>query len=163
MTIGYSHIMVPVDGSKAAEAALNKGAKIAVSNKAHLDILMVLNTSQYGYYYGGLVDGDVINDMVDDTSDYLNELRQEVQKKYPDLNADVHIRFGNPKTVISLEFPKDHHTDLIIMGATGMGRIQRVVEGSVTAFVNRNAHCDVIVVRTDENNQPLLHGKGKQK
>lgn len=153
MNTHYSNVLVPLDGSKQAEMALQKGAKITVANNAHLDILMVLNTSQYGYSYGGLVDGDVINNLVDDSTTYLKQQLADLQKKYPELNADIHIRFGNPKTVISFEFPKDYHSDLIVMGATGMGRLQRVVEGSVTAFVNRNATCDVIVVRTDLNNE----------
>lgn len=155
MNTHYSNVLVPLDGSKQAEMALQKGAKITVTNEGHLDILMVLNTSQYGYSYGGLVDGDVINNLVDDSTAYLKQQLADLQKKYPELNADIHIRFGNPKTVISFEFPKDYHSDLIVMGATGMGRLQRVVEGSVTAFVNRNAACDVIVVRTDLNNEPI--------
>lgn len=159
MNTHYSNVLVPIDGSKQAEMALQKGAKITVSNKGHLDILMVLNTSQYGYSYGGLVDGDVINNLVDDSTNYLKQQLADLQKQFPELNADIHIRFGNPKTVISFEFPKDYHSDLIIMGATGMGRLQRVVEGSVTAFVNRNAACDVIVVRTDLNNKLLKSTK----
>ncbi|MCY9806486.1 universal stress protein [Lentilactobacillus senioris] len=155
MNTHYSNVLVPLDGSKQAEMALQKGAKITVTNEGHLDILMVLNTSQYGYSYGGLVDGDVINNLVDDSTAYLKQQLADLQKKYPELNANIHIRFGNPKTVISFEFPKDYHSDLIVMGATGMGRLQRVVEGSVTAFVNRNATCDVIVVRTDLNNEPI--------
>ncbi len=64
-------------------------------------------------------------------------------------NLDIHIRLGNPKTIISFDFPRDHHNDMIIIGASGLSRMQRAVMGSVTSYVKRNAPVDVLVVRTD--------------
>jgi nucleotide-binding universal stress UspA family protein len=41
-----------------------------------------------------------------------------------------------------------------MMGATGLNAVERVLEGSVTTYVQRNALTDVIVVKTDlENTQ----------
>ncbi len=154
MEANYKTILVPVDGSKQAEDALAKGALIAKNNHAHLDVLHVLSTTQYGYNYGGMVDGDVINNLVEDTTDYLNKLTDRIKKEAGIDDVNIHIRFGNPKTVISFEFPRDHQSDLIVIGATGMSRLQRVLEGSVSSFVNRNAHCDVMVARTKQTDEP---------
>ena len=60
MESNYKTILVPVDGSNQSEDALAKGAQFAKNNDAHLDVLHVLSTQQYGYNYGGMVDGDVI-------------------------------------------------------------------------------------------------------
>ena len=68
------------------------------------------------------------------------------------LDVSIHIRFGNPKQVIAKDFPKDHHNDLIVIGTTGLSSVERFVLGSVTNYVNRNALCDVLVVRTEDNN-----------
>ncbi|WP_268912492.1 universal stress protein [Lentilactobacillus sp. SPB1-3] len=155
METSYKKVLVPVDGSKQAEGALLKGATIAKLNGAHLDVLHVLSTTQYGYNYGGMVDGDVINNLVEDTTQYLNKLVAEIKQKTGFDDIDVHIRFGNPKTVISFEFPKDHNIDLTVIGATGMSRLQRVLEGSVSSFVNRNSDHDVMVVRTTMDNKPI--------
>ncbi len=38
---------------------------------------------------------------------------------------------------------------MIIIGASGLSRMQRAVMGSVTSYVKRNAPVDVLVVRTD--------------
>lgn len=154
MEANYKTILVPVDGSSQSEDALAKGALIAHNNNAHLDVLHVLSTTQYGYNYGGMVDGDVINNLVEDTTDYLNKLTNRIKKESGVDDISIHIRFGNPKTVIAFEFPRDHKSNLIVMGATGMSRLQRVLEGSVSSFVNRNAHCDVMVIRTDTNMKP---------
>ncbi|MBU9790155.1 universal stress protein [Lentilactobacillus sp. IMAU92037] len=154
MESNYNNILVPVDGSAQSEDALAKGALIAHNNGAHLDVLHVLSTQQYGYNYGGMVDGDVINNLVEDTTDYLNKSVDRIKKEADLDDIQIHIRFGNPKTVIAFEFPKDHKSDLIVMGATGMSRLQRVLEGSVSSFVNRSAKCDVMVVRTNKENKP---------
>ena len=39
----YRNILVPVDGSKTAEKALERATEIALRNKAHLDILNVID------------------------------------------------------------------------------------------------------------------------
>lgn len=62
---------------------------------------------------------------------------------------DVHysIEFGSPKTIIAHDFPKKHQTDLIVLGATGLNAVERLLIGSVTEYVTRTAECDVIVIR----------------
>ena len=66
-------------------------------------------------------------------------------------DVSIHIRFGNPKRVIAREFPADHDTDLIVIGASGVSGVERFMVGSVTNYVNRTARCDVLVVRTGDN------------
>ena len=40
--------------------------------------------------------------------------------------------------------PLDHQPDLIVMGRTGLTALERVLVGSVTAYVQRFAPCDVL-------------------
>ena len=42
---------------------------------------------------------------------------------------------------------KDLEADLIVMGSRGHSRIRRAIEGSISDFVVRHAHCPVMVVR----------------
>lgn len=141
----YTNILVPVDGSKEAELALNKAVQVAKLNKAHLDILNVLDTKQFIGGYGGMLSGDAIYQISEDAQDYLKNLAESIQSKYDIKDEDlaVHVRFGNPKTVISHDFPKDHKNDLIMIGATGLNAVERVLVGSVTEYVNQHALCDV--------------------
>ncbi|MBO8441671.1 MAG: universal stress protein, partial [Firmicutes bacterium] len=46
--------------------------------------------------------------------------------------------------------------DLIMIGATGLNAVERILIGSVTEYVTRTAQCDVLVVRTDLENKPAL-------
>ncbi|USS85708.1 universal stress protein [Fructilactobacillus ixorae] len=148
----YKHILVPVDGSKLAEAALFKAAEVAIRNEARLDVLNVLNTTSFGFSYG-VVDGDAITDMVNDELDYLKKLIQRVKKATGIEDIHMHLRFGSPRNVITYDFPHDYQVDLIMMGATGKNAVSRLLVGSVTSFVNTHARCDVAVVRTGMDNQ----------
>ena len=137
----YDRLLVPVDGSKEAELAFNKAIKVALANRAHLDVLNVLDTKQFIGSYGGMISGDAVYQLTQDAQEYLDNLKDQAK-------SDIHIRFGNPKTVIATDFPHDHHNDLIVIGATGLNAVERVLVGSVTEYVNRTAPCDVLIVKT---------------
>jgi len=155
MEQNYANILVPVDGSVQAELALKKAVIVAQQNNAHVDLLSVLRINHYGFYVSGSMPGGVIHDLVQDATSYLNSLIETTQAATGFKDMSVHVRFGNPKTVIAHEFIKDHQNDSIVLGATGMSAVARVVEGSVTAYVSRMAAVDVFVVRTDEAGQAI--------
>ena len=48
------------------------------------------------------------------------------------------------------EIQPEYENDLIIGGSTGKNFLQRLVVGSVAAYVIRSARCDVLVARTKE-------------
>lgn len=58
--------------------------------------------------------------------------------------------YGTTKTIIARDFPKKHDIDLIVVGATGLNAVERLLIGSVTEYVTRTANCDVLVCRTQE-------------
>ncbi|AVK61009.1 universal stress protein UspA [Lactobacillus sp. CBA3606] len=147
----YKNILVPLDGSKQAEVALDKAVAVAKRNEAHVDVLAVIDPGQFGYNLAGLADGDITYQLVQDSETYLKAAVDKI-KKAGFTDIEFHIRMGSPKPIISQDFVRDHHNDLIMMGATGLNAVERVLEGSVTTFVQRNALTDVIVVKTDLNN-----------
>ena len=98
------------------------------------------------------LDGEQIYEIEHDSEEYLLELRrkaiQEAGLKPEQIR--VHLRFGNPKLVIVEDFQPEYENDLIIVGSTGKNFLQRLVVGSVAAYVIRSARCDVLVARTKE-------------
>ncbi|TGD19980.1 universal stress protein [Levilactobacillus suantsaiihabitans] len=155
MEKNYANILVPVDGSVQAELALKKAVAVAQQNDAHVDLLNVLRINHYGFYVSGSMPGGVIHDLAQDATSYLDSLVQTTRAATGFKDMAIHVRFGNPKTVISHEFVRDHQNDLIVLGATGMSAVARMVEGSVTAYVSRMAAVDVYVVRTDEDGKQI--------
>lgn len=159
----YKRILAPVDGSDEAEIALKKATQVAMRNNATLDVLDVLDTRQFVGAYGGMLTSDVIYQITEDTENYLSSLQEEIIKTgLPQDQVKIHIRFGDPKTVIAFDFLKDYHDDLIILGSTGLNAMERILVGSVSSYVTRNALTDVIVVRTDLNNQTIAKSNNKK-
>lgn len=145
---GYKNILVPVDGSAVTESILDRGIEVAKDSGAHLDILNILEVNQFNQTYGSAVSGDVVFKLTENTENKLKQMKEKAAAAGVD--ADIHIRFGNPKPIIAREFPKDHNTDLIIIGSTGLTAVERLIIGSVTSFVVRNAVCDVLIVRPND-------------
>ncbi|MGM9907465.1 universal stress protein [Limosilactobacillus sp.] len=146
----YHKILVAVDGSKATSQVLDAAIDSAIRNDASLDILNVTQVDQItdGYSNAVLSEKNTY-DAVRTTRERLDDLKARAEKAgVKDVN--IHIRFGNPKRVIAREFPKDHHNDLIVIGTTGLSGFERFVVGSVTNYVNRTAHCDVLVVQIEK-------------
>lgn len=143
----YQHIQVSVDGSKEADLAFSKAVAITKRNHATLEILHVIDTRSFqnvSSFDSAMVE-QVSNDAKKKMEDYYNRAKKAGVK-------EVHysIEFGSPKTIIAHDFPKKHHIDLIIVGATGLNAVERLLIGSVTEYVTRTANCDILVCRSKE-------------
>ncbi|MCT7789741.1 MAG: universal stress protein [Lactobacillus crispatus] len=149
-------ILVPVDGSESAERAFDKAVKVGLRDGAHVDVLNVIDTRQFmGEMQDTLISGDTIYQMTQDSEEYLKSLKKWAHDNFNFDDVDYHIRYGSPKRIISYDFIKDHHNTLIVMGATGLNAVERMLMGSVTEYVNQHALADVLIVKTDMGNNPL--------
>jgi nucleotide-binding universal stress UspA family protein len=88
----------------------------------------------------------VIYSLVEEIEQRLDDLKQQALDAGLE-DVSIHVRFGNPKSVIAREFPADHANELIVVGTTGLSAVERFMVGSVTSYVNRNAKCDVLIVK----------------
>lgn len=143
----YKRILVAIDWSPEATAALKKAIKIAKIDNSDIDLINVIETSKYtfGFFQALTQNDERLVHITDTTQEQLEDLKKKVQDQGIK-NVHVHIRFGNPKTVLGIDAPKDYHNDLIIMGAEGENALgQRM--GSVASYVVRNTNCDVMVIK----------------
>lgn len=140
----YQHIQVAVDGSKEADAAFQQAVAIAQKNGATLEILHVIDTRSFqnvSSFDSAMVE-QVSNDAKKKMQEYYDRAIKAGVKQ-----VHFSIEFGSPKTIIGHDFPEQHHVDLIVVGATGLNAVERLLIGSVTEFVTRTADCDVLVIR----------------
>lgn len=140
----YSHIQIAVDGSKEADLAFSKAVAIAKRNNANLEILHVIDTRSFQNVSS--FDSAMVEQVSADAKKNLEEYYDRAVKAGIK-NVHYSIEFGSPKTIIAHEFPQKHQTDLIVLGATGLNAVERLLIGSVTEYVTRTADCDVIVIR----------------
>lgn len=147
----YKHILVPVDGSKEAELAFRKAVAVAKRNDgAELHLLHVIDTRAFQNISN--FDNAMVEQVTETAKKTLDRYVEEAKNDGLE-NIAYSIEYGTPKAVISQDVPKELHTDLIMIGATGLNAVERLLIGSVTEYVTRIATCDVLVVRTSlENN-----------
>lgn len=140
----YQHIQVAVDGSKEAEMAFGKAVEVAKRNGATLEILHVVDTRAFqdvSSFDSAMVE-QVSEEAKTKIETYYNQAKEAGVT-----NVNYHIEYGSPKNILAHEFPEKHDIDLIIIGATGLNAVERLLIGSITEYVTRTAACDVLVIR----------------
>ena len=151
----YKHILVPVGGSAEAELAFKKAVAVAKRNgeDAELRLLHVVDTRAFQNISSFDTSmGEQVTETAKKTlSGYADEAKKAGVK-----NVDFSVEYGAPKVIIAKDIPDEKNIDLIMIGATGLNAVERILIGSVTEYVTRTAQCDVLVVRTDLENKPAL-------
>lgn len=132
----YKRIMVPVDGSLPSIDAFKKAVHIAKRNDAELRLVTIAdkkdNAEEAAYLQSS-------------KDELFRALDEYAQKENLPIKKD--IKTGNAKKMIAEDLVKDWNIDLIVIGATGKGRIAKMVLGSITNHVTRYARCDVLIVK----------------
>ena len=155
----YQNVMVGVDGSKQAKRAVQKAIAIAKRNQATLYIVSVLNISkltsigksQFGF---GAVDPEVLDEFKRKMDQLVAGYRDQAIE-HGVKQVEIRVTFGNPKLELAKNLPHLLGVDLIIIGATGANVVERMMMGSNASYVVANAQADVLIVRTDLDNQQL--------
>ncbi|MHA8262738.1 universal stress protein [Lactobacillaceae bacterium Melli_B3] len=150
----YKNILVPVDGSNNAKLAFDKAIKFGPATAIHL--VNVIDTRAFQNI------SSFDSSMIDEATNNVKKTLDEYLKQAHDVginNIDYSIEYGAPKFIIAKQMTKRFNPDLIIMGANGLSPLERLMMGSVTDYVSKVAPCDVLVVRTNEQNQPIKNKK----
>ncbi|WP_395318819.1 universal stress protein [Fructilactobacillus frigidiflavus] len=156
----YRNILVPIDGSYGAELAFEKAVAVAKRNEAHLHIVHVIDTRTFQDISS--FDTSIVNEITEKSKTTLENYVAKAQAAGL-TNVDYSIEYGAPKTIIAKELPSQLGIDLIMIGATGLNAVTRLLVGSVTEYVTRTAPTDVLVVRTNLKNQPISPKEARAK
>lgn len=146
VNVNYKNILVPVDGSKEAEAALGKAIQVAIRNgeDANLHILHVIDTRAFQ----NVTDfKTTMVEQVAETAKKTLDAYLQQAKNAGVQNVDYTIEYRSPKDIIAHQAPEKLNADLIMIGATGLNAIERLLIGSVTEYVTRTANVDTLIVR----------------
>ncbi|ORI47835.1 universal stress protein [Leuconostoc mesenteroides] len=146
MTANYHRILVPMDGSKESEAALTRAIELTLDagDEGILSILNVIDTRAFQNVAS--FDDTMVEAVSDETRKRLEKYKAQAIEAGVK-NVDYLIEYGSTKSLIAKDVPNEVNADLIVIGATGLNAVERLVIGSVTEFVTRSAKVDVLVVR----------------
>lgn len=149
MGLGYSNILVAIDGSQEAKWAFEKAVNIAKDNNAKLLLVHVIEEIGFGSFesyeliYTKKVESSIFEMLESYKTNAVNAGVSDV---------DYLIEYGSPKNMIPLGVAKQKNCDLVICGATGLNAVERFFIGSVSENIARFAPCDVLIVRKPANN-----------
>jgi nucleotide-binding universal stress UspA family protein len=137
----FRKILVPIDGSKFSEKALQRACKMVKAFDAKIILLYVVEKSP------------TLNIL--DRKEYLELLHKfgtNTLKKANDvvlkeeINAKIILKEGNIVTEIE-KTVKTEKCDLIIVGNKGLGSVTRLLLGSVSSKLAQSSSCSLLIVK----------------
>ncbi|MDR5902516.1 MULTISPECIES: universal stress protein [Halomonas] len=145
----FNRILVPVDGSKGAIKALEKGVGLQLLTGAELYLLCV-------FKHHSLLEASLsmVPDKLEIPHDVLKEYateiavhakNQAIEMGVPADKLRAFVKAGRPSRTI-VRFARKRECDLIVIGAQGTGGDKSLLLGSVSQRVAGSAHCPTLVV-----------------
>ncbi|EKW98990.1 universal stress protein [Ligilactobacillus saerimneri 30a] len=157
----YKNILVPVDGSYESELAFKKAVAVAKRNGSDTKLHLVHVVDTRAFQNISSFDTEMVEQVTETARKTMEGYVAEGKQNGVE-NISYAIEYGAPKVLIAKDIPAKEHIDLILIGATGLNAVERLLIGSVTEYVTRTAACDVLVVRTDLDNKLALSKNQKK-
>lgn len=126
------NIMLPVDGSQQSIDAFKRGIEYASEMNSSVYLVQVFKEGHE-------------NLLKHERESFLKSLSDYAENHGVTVNKS--FVYGEARSQIASILVDEWSIDLIIMGATGKGRVEKMVIGSTTDYVIRHARCDVLIVR----------------
>lgn len=143
------HILVPVDFSNTARAALDVAVDLAETYDANIDLLHVIPPPSY-VPLERTIFGEGKEKTIDEAMRSSAEKQlDQVVATLPDSireRVTVHMEMGLPSKTI-VRYAEAEKTDLVVMGTRGRTGLDELIIGSVAERVLRRAPCPVLTVR----------------
>ena len=145
----YDVILVPLDGSKRAEAILRHVEEIAQRFDAKVIFLQVVEPTPPTQTLGPL--GDIglyqenLEEQIELAESYLSTLRGEFREK--GIEARTHVAYGTVVETI-VNAAQRESADLIAMASHGRSGLSRVFYGSVAAGVLHRVDRPLLLIRS---------------
>ncbi|MFC6733411.1 MULTISPECIES: universal stress protein [unclassified Haladaptatus] len=142
----YEHILLPTDGSEGTERAVENAIDLAKTYGASLHVL-------YAVEFTGL---DLLEEL--NVERFLEELEARGAKLLEDVEVRAEDAGVTTVTTMVRDDPRDgiltyieeNDIDLVVMGTHGRSGLSRLLLGSVTDRIVREADVPVLVVRKPE-------------
>lgn len=138
----YSTILVPTDGSDAAEDAARHALELGDRFGATVHALYVVD-DRYSWMDSGSMPAiiDALEDTGTDATDSITAMAEP-----RDVPVITTVEHGAPSVRIS-DYADKHGIDLIVMGSQGKTGLERALIGSVTEKTMRIADSPILVVK----------------
>ncbi|NKE37400.1 universal stress protein [Natronococcus sp. JC468] len=141
----FDRILVPVDGSDPATAALEHALEIAADHNATVTLLYVADTNEPSQTRVGT---DVVDVLEREGDEIVSSARERAAAR--DVPATTDVVQGAPHDAI-VDYAERKDIDLVAMGTHGRDGLERQVVGSVAERVLNAASMPVLTVRATDD------------
>jgi nucleotide-binding universal stress UspA family protein len=144
----FERILVPVDGSDNAMAALDLATQIQKKCDSELFLLCVYRHYSLLEASMSMVRPDKPENLDDSMREFATGVVENAKKFAVERGVDKvrgFVKSGPPARTI-VGFAKEKDVNLIVLGSRGLGDIERYLLGSVSHKVTSLAECPVLVV-----------------
>lgn len=147
--VSFTHVLLPLDGSKAAEASLSFAESIVSKTKVRVSLLRVVSplVDQYaGPPEGYVVDytGKVMQALEEEAVDYLKQTARLFEEK--GILVSTTMIVGSPASEI-LRYIEKQKVDLVVMSTHGRTGFGRWILGSVADKVLHSVEIPLLLIR----------------
>ena len=146
----FNKILVAVDGSEMAGWAVETAGRLAQALGSRLAIIQVTDVMRNISLEYEFAAEEILSRQEKAGTDLLIDAQENLPSG---VISERMLRTGDPATEI-LKAASSWRADLIVMGTHGRGRVIRLMLGSVTDVVIRNASCPVMTVGAEP--RPLV-------
>lgn len=136
----FSRILVGLDGSDISKIAFTRALGFAQQEKAELHAIVVV-TPLHSRNHGN---DALLTRSESDARSLLEELERVAKEN--DVSYTPHLASGRPGDLI-LETAEKIDADLIVIGSLGKTHMERILLGSVSAYVTKYGKTNVMVIR----------------
>lgn len=137
-------ILVPVDGSEAADRMIAAIVARKTEFSGPLTVLHVVNIDKLAYRMIPDFQLDMIRDSARKSGETL--LKEQVARfAAAGIACEARLELGSPRETIC-RIANDEHFDLVILGRRGMGEIRDALFGAVSNFVLHHVRCPVLLI-----------------
>jgi nucleotide-binding universal stress UspA family protein len=153
----FSRILVAIDGSASSIHATDYAISIAIKNDSQLIILYVIDFYKYTHLSSSIILAPTFGsekylEEKNEAKEQMNKIKEKFKLKIKDNTKSKKLKteiVEGAKSVATtiIEYAELENIDLIVIGSRGRTSFKKLLLGSVSSNIIKNAHCAVLVIR----------------
>lgn len=153
----FSRVLVAIDGSTSSMHTIDCAISIAMKNNSQLVILYVIDVYKYPYLPSSIILAPTFGsekylEERNEVEEQMNKIKEKYKQKTKnnidskELKTEIVEGAKSAATTI-IEYAESENIDLIIIGSRGRTSFKKLLLGSVSFDIIKNAHCAVLIIR----------------
>ncbi|MFN0296529.1 universal stress protein [Acinetobacter albensis] len=145
--MAYQTIVVPVDGSETANAAVAKSIEFAQAFGSKIIVVQVLSLDPY--IAAEYISAHQTNDLIERARTSILESLDAAKVKFNQYGIEVETKILEGQVIHReiIKVAEENHADLIIIGSHGRTGLKKFFLGSVAQSLLGESHIPVLIVR----------------